>query len=51
MNGKHAGRIETRELAELRENLISGPKKVRINSAIQHVGKHGVLYARGHNAR
>lgn len=45
MNAKHAGRIETRELAELYKRL-STPEIYQINSAILHVGKHGVLYAR-----
>lgn len=47
MNAKHAGQIETRDLAELREKLTSGPRRVQINSAILHIGKHGVYYARG----
>lgn len=47
MNAKHAGQIETRDLVELREKLAANPRKVRINSAILHVGKHGVYYARG----
>lgn len=47
MDAKHAGRIETRELATMWRMLAGTPKKVRINSAILHVGKHGVYYARG----
>lgn len=50
MSAKHAGRIETSELAELHEKLIT-PEIHRINSAILYIGKHGVLYARGRNAR
>ena len=51
MNTKHAGRIETRDSSLLWFKLAGHPKRVRTNSAILHIGKHGVYYARGRNAR